>query len=57
MEEVCKNCEYFVQMSMSPSKHPWGDCRKPDDGTEQINGQRKFVFKWADATCPDFKPR
>jgi len=24
---------------------------------EQINGQREAVFKWADGTCPDFKPK
>jgi len=55
MEEVCRNCEYFVRMSMSLSTHLWGDCRKPASGTQQINGNKEAVFKWADATCSDFK--
>jgi len=57
MEEVCSNCEHFTQVSITSTDHPWGDCRKPVNGTEQINGNREAVFKWADATCSDFKPR
>jgi len=57
MEEVCGNCEYFTQVSTGAAKHCWGDCRKPASGTEQINGNREAVFKWANATCSDFQPR
>ena len=57
MEEVCQNCEYFVRMSLSPSTYLWGDCRKPASSMEQTNGNKKGVFKWADGTCRDFKPK
>ena len=57
MEEVCSNCEHFTQVSISSDTHLWGDCRKPASGMEQINGQREAVFKWADGTCTDFKPK
>ena len=57
MEEVCKNCEYFTQMSIIPSKLLWGDCRKPANGTGQTDEEKKGVFKWGDATCSDFKPK
>ena len=57
MEELCSNCEHFTQISISPSTHIWGDCRKPASGLEQINGQREAVFKWADGTCTDFEPK
>ena len=57
MEKACKNCEYFVQVSMNPSTYVWGDCRKPASGLEQIKGDKKVVFKWDDGTCPDFKPK
>ena len=58
MDEVCGNCEYFVQGSTAPSKYIWGDCMRPGEYAPDINGQeRRGVFKWADDTCDDFKPR
>lgn len=57
MKEVCISCEHFVQMSITSTEHLWGDCRKPASGTEQITGHREAVFRWANATCTDFKPK
>jgi len=57
MEKACKNCEYFVQMSMPPSQHPWGDCVKAGNATVPEDGTKKGVFTWAADTCPDFKPK
>ena len=57
MEKACKNCEYFVQVSMDLSTYVWGDCRKPASGLERVKGDKKIVFKWDNGTCPDFKPK
>ena len=57
MESVCINCKHFVKGSFFSTTNIWGDCRKPANGTEQIKDEIKGVFKWADATCPDFEPK
>jgi hypothetical protein len=35
----------------------WGICKKPVADTEAVNGKKDVVFKWAEDTCSDFKPR
>ncbi len=55
MEKVCKNCEYFVQISSVSGKYVWGDCREPS--MKEMNLDKEDVFKWADRTCPNFKPK
>ena len=55
MEKVCKNCEYFVQISCFSGKYLWGDCREPS--MKEMSIDKKDVFKWADKTCLNFKPR
>lgn len=58
MESVCINCKHFVKGSFdSISKHCWGDCLKPANGTEQTGDEIKGLFKWGDGTCSDFKPK
>lgn len=56
MERICKNCEYFVQVS-STSEYMWGDCMKLVSSVE-IDGKKEHgAFVWADKTCSDFKPK
>lgn len=56
MEKVCKNCEYFVQVS-STSTHIWGDCMKSASSIEADEKKEHGVFMWADNTCSDFNPK
>ena len=55
MEEVCSNCEYFTQVSITSREYRWGHCREPSMKERSID--KKDVFKWADGTCTDFKPK
>jgi len=57
MEEVCRNCEYFVQVSPSFSKYVWGDCMKEARSAESNGKKKRGTFMWADKTCSDFKPK
>ncbi|MHC4462399.1 MAG: hypothetical protein ACYS6W_10765 [Planctomycetota bacterium] len=57
MEEVCRNCEHFMQVSITSTEHQWGDCRKSANGTGQTGSEIPGLFKWGDATCSDFEPR
>ena len=54
VEKVCKNCEYFLQVSFSGS---WGDCMKAPSSVEADGRKKQGVFMWADKTCSDFKPK
>ena len=57
MESVCINCKHFVKGSFNSNTNIWGDCTKPREGVPDIEGEKKpGLFKWGDATCPDFKP-
>ncbi len=56
VKKVCKNCEYFVQVS-STNKHIWGDCMKAASSIEADGKKELGAFMWADKTCSDFKPR
>jgi hypothetical protein len=56
MERICKNCEYFVQVSFA-TKYIWGDCMKQASSIE-IDGKKEHgSFMWADKTCSDFKSK
>ena len=54
MEEVCSNCEYFTQVSITSREYRWGHCREPSMKERSID--KKDVFKWANGTCSGFKP-
>ncbi|MHC4545788.1 MAG: hypothetical protein ACYTDW_15575 [Planctomycetota bacterium] len=56
MEKVCKNCEYFVQVS-STIKHIWGECMKSVSSIETDGKKELGAFMWADKTCSDFKSK
>lgn len=56
MEKICKNCEYFVQLS-STSEHIWGDCMRSVSSFEVDGRKEHGAFMWADKTCDDFKPK
>ena len=55
MEEICMNCEYFTQKSLSFDKYQWGDCREPS--MKEASFDNKDVFKWTNDSCPNFKPK
>ena len=57
MKKVCKNCEYFVQVSSDLSKFIWGDCMKDAKPVGPDGKKERGYFTWADRTCIDFKPR
>ncbi|MFZ0034991.1 MAG: hypothetical protein WAK60_08410 [Sedimentisphaerales bacterium] len=54
MERICGNCRYFVRGNWNLGGHCWGDCREPAMKERSID--KKDVLKWANDTCPDFKP-
>lgn len=54
MEKVCKNCEYFVQVS-STIEYICGDCMKAESSIEADGKKEQGAFVWADKTCSDFK--
>ncbi|MHC4647733.1 MAG: hypothetical protein ACYTBJ_19885 [Planctomycetota bacterium] len=56
MEQVCGNCEYFVQVGSSSELEAWGDCMNPEATWVNEKGETKGVFRWADGSCMDFKP-
>jgi hypothetical protein len=56
MEKTCKNCEYFVQISIM-SKHTWGDCMKTASSIEADCMKKRGTFTWAYKNCSDFKPK
>jgi len=53
VEKVCKNCEYFLQVSFSG----WGDCMKAASSIGADGRKEQGAFMWADKTCSDFKPK
>ena len=58
MEQVCKNCDYFVQVSLETGTYCWGDCTKPDNCTDGESGNKtRIAFTWADKTCKHFKQK
>ncbi|HUW18039.1 MAG TPA: hypothetical protein VMW16_01910 [Sedimentisphaerales bacterium] len=57
MENICQNCEYFVQVSTNQGRYAWGDCMNPEVAFVDETGEKKGVFRWADGSCIDFKPR
>jgi len=57
MEEVCKNCEYFVQENILGATYAWGHCKKPTASVAAQREKERGAFMWADKTCSDFKPR
>ena len=58
MEKVCKNCEYFTQVSISTDRYSWGDCMKPVSCLVEINGEKEHgAFMWANKTCCDFRSK
>lgn len=56
VKKVCKNCEYFVQVSFT-SKYIWGDCMKAASSIEADGKEEQGAFMWVDKTCSDFKPK
>ena len=58
MEKICKNCQYFVQGSVSSPEYIWGNCMKPGKYVPDArDNEKRGIFTWADKTCSDFKPR
>ena len=57
MESICKDCEHFEQISLSTDRYGFGDCMDPKTCLVDANGKEKGVFKWADGTCDNFKPK
>ena len=57
VEEVCKNCKYFVQVSFGLSKYVWGDCMKAASSIEADGKKKNGAFMWANKTCSDFNPK
>ena len=57
VEKICKNCEFFVQVSTGEAKYAFGSCMNPETSYVGENGKAKGVFRWADNTCIDFKPK
>jgi hypothetical protein len=55
MEKICKNCDYFVQISLDSGKDLFGDCHEPTRKEVSINEEPSFT--WGDKTCPNFKPK
>lgn len=47
MENICRNCEHFAQRDLDVGRY-LSACQK---------NSGEVVFKWANETCPDFKPR
>jgi len=58
MKNACKDCEYFVVVSLWFASHVWGDCIKPSISVRDSKGnEESSVFTWGDRTCQDFRPR
>ncbi len=57
MEQVCKNCEYFVQKTFESSRYLWGDCTKEAISIVANGKKEQAAFVWADKNCGDFKLR
>ena len=57
MEQICRNCEYFVQGSTHSDAYTWGDCMNPETAVVDANGKTRGVFRWADGSCMYFKPK
>lgn len=57
MEKICRNCDYFALMCLDTDTYIWGVCKNPKTNTEEINSKKEVIFKWAEDTCSDFKPK
>ena len=60
MQRICRNCRYFVQVSVGPTnpEHVWGDCVKPQKADADCeNNAKTGTFTWATATCVAFEFR
>jgi hypothetical protein len=57
MEKVCRNCEHFALMCLDTETYVWGICHKPETGIEKMSNKKEVIFKWAEDTCSDFKPK
>lgn len=44
-------------MCLDTDTYIWGVCRTPKTNTEEINNKKEVIFKWAEDTCFDFKPK
>jgi hypothetical protein len=56
MEEVCKNCEHFVDETISGSSYAWGYCAKSTSSTVAGDNKERGTLTWPDKTCSDFRP-
>ena len=55
---MCKNCEYFVQVSIDNSMYSWGNCTKLGNYTVDENYKKKQgAFTWADGACSQFRQK
>lgn len=60
MEKICKNCQYFVQGTVSTFGYEdiWGHCESPENYVrDESDNKMRGMFTWSDRSCSDFKPR